>query len=330
VNSFTKKTVQENLQTTSAKKGFSHLSVLFGFAVTLLLLGGFVCYYLAAQNNPVPPPSASSEKIVSKENPADDSVANKDTVQEQDGKPETPAAKEIMYGDGVHMLPVKIRRASIEKALQHGRFYDNNNNEFVGSITDCMSPEYGLIYEPAWVKVFGTITKGQNYSHVHISGNRYVYKASYGVPEEAMRDWNVIRNHIFDNSNFYSAVIEQFAFINCSFKKANFTNARLLAVVMRDCDFTDAIFSGISFEMVDDDGTRFENDLSTVKGLTWKQIKQTCNYVNYERSGADAKKEGFVQWADMDVKLPPDIQKALDEESKKKTLSEPNKEKGEK
>jgi uncharacterized protein YjbI with pentapeptide repeats len=107
----------------------------------------------------------------------------------------------------------------------------------------------------------------------------------------------------------------------CSFVGCFFSGADFSGLCLKNCKFIQYAERYSADQKTDLHHAKFTDtdisgcDFSGTSGLTLDQIKQTKNYKN-------GKMKGII--------LPPDIQKALDEESKKKTLSEPNKEKGEK
>ncbi|MDR0520238.1 MAG: pentapeptide repeat-containing protein, partial [Planctomycetaceae bacterium] len=100
----------------------------------------------------------------------------------------------------------------------------------------------------------------------------------------------------------------------CSFRGCNFTRAVIGGVDFHDSDFTGVNLEDVEFCVGGDGSADYTVNLSQVKGLTLQQIKQTNNY-----------RKCFPAYTAYDgdtpcprVKLPSDIQKALDEERKQK------------
>jgi hypothetical protein len=126
----------------------------------------------------------------------------------------------------------------------------------------------------------------------------------------------------FWNCNFARLDFSGFKFINtslcgrCNMSKCNFTGAdlsclrttgddktRTNVIDFTGADFTDAVISGADF------GTRKVGDSSVPTcNITLEQIKQTWNYKTRHQDRRRIRSDF--------VKLPPDIQKALDEEKK--------------
>jgi hypothetical protein len=163
--------------------------------------------------------------------------------------------------------------------------------------------------------VFGTVTKGQNYSGINVcgmEGDDMNWKRIVSDEQKTrmvLDDASMICDHIFDGSSFRNAVITDFVFEHCSFRNADFTSATFTHVYFRNCDLTGANFFNVLFDENEDDANQYDgaNDFTTSKGLTLEQIKQTSNY----RLGLD-------YLSDFTIRLPPDIKKALEKEQKQK------------
>jgi hypothetical protein len=291
--------------------------------VFLVLLLGFA--YLWAVSGEQPAASGPQERkypealqeLAEKEKRAGRNVDEKTLWELKDagacpacGKPLTRCAESFIQKEPPHLLITDLN-----KAMGNARFEANSNYIFWNVASQCGFPASSSLNNcvpiirrrnisadngqqavwtteiyPLSVAVFGNVTAHNNYDYF-VSGSHPSSDSGY-TPM-------TVNNFIFDSSTFCNARLGPILFKDCSFKNCRFEGTVFSGVSMDRCDFEGAFFGGVQFEYYSHISIG-ECSFFNAKGLTLEQIKQTANY-----------KDGTLE---SNVRLPPDIQKALEEE----------------
>jgi hypothetical protein len=126
-----------------------------------------------------------------------------------------------------------------------------------------------------------------------------------------------------DGSFFDKGLFENVTFKNCSFRRCCFEKCRFRGCIFDNCDFADCSFSFVEFSVTKVVDGNFEKafwdhcefggaDFSE-SSITLKQVRETAVGKEYKKDAATSE----ISWLQRKLKLPPDIQKALDEEKEK-------------